>query len=131
MRCGKTCRCKHKDIARARNGILIMVNESGNKPNLEGVLQFATSRQVASEMALELKLLTMEQFIEGCRRERQALIETVATLRAAKKNTSAQNVTSAQINAGLDARIFNCECSIARYELLITEAQAKATVGSL
>jgi hypothetical protein len=81
-------------------------------------------------MSRELNAQTMERFIEGCRMERQALIETVATLRAAKKNTSAQNATSAQINAGLDARIFNCECSIARYELIITEAEAKAPGGS-
>jgi hypothetical protein len=78
----------------------------------------------------EAQSTTMEQLIEGCRRQRQALIQTVATLRAAKENASAQNVTSAQINAALDARIFNCECSIARYELVITEAEAKAPGGS-
>ena len=72
----------------------------------------------------------MEHLIEGCRRQRQALVQTVATLRAAKESNCAQNVTSAQINAALDARILNCERSIARYELIITEAEAKAAGGS-
>ena len=103
---------------------------SGEQTQLSARFQSAISSPVASGMSIELKVLTMEQFIEGCRRERQALIETVANLRAAKKNTGTRNAASAQINAGLDARIFNCECSIARYELIITEAEATAPVGS-
>ena len=66
------------------------------------------------------------QFIEDCRKQRTALIEMVAALKAKKNNNAGQNSATAQTNAALDARILNCECSIARYEIIIMEAERKA-----
>ena len=63
------------------------------------------------------------QFIEDCRKERTALIETVAALKARKNNNAGQNSATAHTNAALDARILNCQCSIARYEIIIMEAE--------
>ena len=67
-----------------------------------------------------------DRFIERCRAQRTALIKIVAALKAKRKNNAGQNATTAQINAALDARIFNCECSIARLEIIIMEAEAEA-----
>ena len=66
------------------------------------------------------------RFIERCRTERTVLINIVAALKAQKKNNIGQNVATAQINAALDTRIFNCECSIARFDIIIMEARAEA-----
>jgi hypothetical protein len=67
-----------------------------------------------------------DQFIDDCRKQRAALKKTVITLEARKKINVGQSATTAQINAALDARIFNCECSIARFEIIIMEAEAEA-----
>jgi hypothetical protein len=66
------------------------------------------------------------QFIDDCRNQRTALKKTVVALKARKKINVGQSATIAQINAALDARIFNCECTIARYEIIITDAEAEA-----
>jgi hypothetical protein len=67
-----------------------------------------------------------DRFIQDCRKERAALKKIVAALKAQRKSNAIHNATTAHVNTALDARIFNCECTIARFEIFITEAEAEA-----
>jgi hypothetical protein len=57
--------------------------------------------------------------LEDCRRTRAALMDMVSELKTMR------GVVSAAEKAALDERIFNCECSIARFEIVIMETEAK------
>jgi len=69
--------------------------------------------------------LNQDRFIDDCRKQRNALVKTVAALNAKKTINPARNATMAQTNAALDARIFNCQCTIARYDIMIMDAEAE------
>jgi hypothetical protein len=58
--------------------------------------------------------------LEDCRRTRAALVDMVLELKAMRGSVSAAD------KVALDERIFNCECSIARFEIVIMETEAKA-----
>ena len=67
-----------------------------------------------------------DQLLADCRRFRADLLETVAELKAARADPS---VSRRELKV-LDERIFNCECSIARFEIVIMETEAKGVVLS-
>jgi hypothetical protein len=58
--------------------------------------------------------------LEDCRRTRAALMDMVSELKATRAA-----LTSPESQAALDERIFNCECSIARFEIVIMETEAR------
>ena len=58
--------------------------------------------------------------LEDCRRTRAALADMVLELKAAR-----EFLKSDESKAALDERIFNCECSIACFEIVIMETEAR------
>jgi hypothetical protein len=65
------------------------------------------------------------RFIEDCRKARDALIDTVAELKAANVIANPRDMRSTNFNVSISARILNCESSIALYDSIIKEAEAK------
>ncbi len=58
--------------------------------------------------------------LEDCRRTRAALMDMVSELKSER-----DTVISDEARAFLDERIFNCECSIARFEIVIMDTEAR------